>query len=632
MKEKKYDASSIQVLTNIEHIRAKPGFVVGGNNEVGLRVILKEILDNSFDEALVGHASTVTVILDEDCCGATVIDDGRGIPLEKHPKTKISTLATVFANSGAGAKFNNESYGASGGTNGIGSTAVNALSETFQAWSYRGRQQGYAEFKRGKLTGKDAVISKNDSGIKHGTKVHFRPDFEQIFKDVAPYKAVDIKSQLEDTAGLLPGIKIQFQETPAATIEVFDNSSGLGGLLAKYAGENLLFAPIIKDVEFVATSRSLDLAGGESVAKAEFAIGWRKSTEGQPLIRSYANLTYNGDGGTHQNSFERAIAGYFVERSGNKCSAKEVMEGLVGIIHLKHPDPQFSSQTKDKLINTDVAKRLQEAIEPAIKSWTRSHAAEVDAWLAKCVERFEYRQRERDEKSALKDLKSGQRKRGIMPAKLFEAKCRADQRELFIVEGDSAAGSAADGRDASYQEVLPLKGKILNVLRAPLAEALANPEITAIIAAIGGGIGDDFDLGKCRVSKVLLLADGDHDGSHISALVVSVLARFMKPLLEAGRVYVVDAPLFRAAIPNSQKRFYAHSIEELKKKAGKEFSKCEIGRLKGHGEADSKEVAEYALKPETRKLIRLSFNEEDLKQIGLLMSDDVGTRKELLGV
>ena len=625
---RKYEADDFKVLSDVEQTRLRPGRVVGGANETGLRVILKEILDNSFDECLAKHASNVRLTLDADGRGATIADDGRGIPLEKNPTSKLSTLATAFANSRAGSKFESKAYGVSVGLHGEGASATNFLSETFTATSYRGRQKGTVEFKRGKIIGKDATVSKNDTSIRHGTVVHFRPDFEQIFKDVPVYNADQIKSSLEDTALLLPGVAIEFQVAPDAQVEVFDNSAGLAGLLGKYAGSALRFEPMVRTVDFkVATRESNDPVP----AHAEVAFGWRKE-DAQTTVRSYTNLSFNSAGGTHQAGFERAVASYFVEPAGGKCGAREIMEGFVGIIHVKHPAPEFDSQTKERLINKELAKQIQEAVEPAIKTWVRSHAAEVDVWLAECVELHEYRKKEKDDRAALKDLKSGQRKRGIMPTKLYEANCHPDDRELFICEGDSAASGLAEGRDASYQEVLPLRGKILNALKASLAECLKNNEIQAIVAAIGGGLGDDFDLSACRASKVLIISDADCDGLHINSLVMALMVRFMPALLKSGRVYIVDAPLFMAAKPASQTRYYGHTMEELKKKAGKDFSKCEITRLKGHGQANANEVAEYAMNPATRKLIQIQCTDKDFDQIRLLMSEDVEARKELLGV
>lgn len=624
---RKYEADDVQVLDDRTQVRLRPSRVVGGADETGLRVCLKEILDNSFDECLAGHATQVRLVLDEDCRGATVIDNGRGIPLEKNPTTKLTTLATVFANSRAGSKFATSAYGLSVGLNGEGSSAVNFLSETFTATSYRGRQKGRVEFRRGQIVGKDAVIEKNDSGIKHGTVVHFRPDFEQIFKDTEVYNPAEIKSSLEDTALLLPNVEVQFQATPTSQVEVFNNSLGLLAMLEKYGATDIRFEPIVREVSWDVETQE----GFPAKAHAEFALAWRKNGE-SPVVRSYTNLGFTSEGGTHQAGFERAIANYFVERCGGKCSAREVMDGLVGILHLKHPAPKFDSQTKERLSNKELAKQVQEAIEPALKTWTRSRAAEVDAWLAECAELYEYRKKEKDDRSALKDLKSGQRKKGIMPTKLYEANCRPDQRELFICEGDSAAHSLAKGRDASFQEVLPLRGKILNALKASLAECLENKEIQAIVAAIGGGLGEDFDLSKCRASKILLVCDADQDGDHISALAISLFARFMPELLKSGRVYVVDAPLFVAALPASQRRYYGHTMEELKKKAGKDFSRCVVTRLKGHGQANVAEVAEYALNPQTRKLKQIRCSDEDFRQIRLLMSEEVEGRKELLGV
>jgi DNA gyrase/topoisomerase IV subunit B len=593
-KNKEYSAESIQVLDDISHIRLRPSHYVGDTSAFGHFIILKEIIDNALDEGLAGHTDLIRVTLLDNGKGARVADLGRGVPLEYNSKTKLSTLATVFAFAKSGGKFNNDAYATSAGLHGVGATATNALSVQFIATSWRGAQKGTVSFAKGRLQGKDAVIEKNPDRIKHGTMVEFLPDYKEIFTDVTAYDPNQVRQRLLEAAFFLgKKVKVQFQPALDQPAETLPND-GIVGLLKSFSKPT---NPAELDIEF-----TVQVAGEDKTAYADIAFGWTGELDTQPDIRSYVNLSHTKDGGAHHSAFEKALVGFLLDRCRNKCSSKEILEGLVAVVHLRHPNPQFSSQTKEKVVNKDLAKQMVEALEPKLKSWGRKNAAEIDAWLADAARRFEEREAQKDLKKALKDLKTTKRNsRGVLPSKLYEADCPASQRELYLVEGSSAAGSVVKGRNADYQEVLPLKGKILNVFKATDAEVVANKEVQTIFAAIGGGAGNKFNLADCRVSKVILLADADFDGSHISTLLIGLLAKYARPLLEAGMVYSVDAPLFLASLPNGD-RVYGHSMDDIREKTGKSYGKSVVTRLKGHGESQSYEVAEYAMNPPTRKL------------------------------
>lgn len=612
-KNKDYTSSSIKVLDDISHIRMRPGLYVGGANSTGHFIILKEIIDNAIDEAIAGHASVIRVKISDDGKSAEVFDNGRGIPHEKHPKTGLSTLATVFGTAKSGGKFDNETYGTSVGTHGVGSTATNALSKSFYAESYRGKKVASVSFVRGKIVGKDASIDVNPTKEKHGTLVKFTPDYEEIFKDVKAFNIAEAESRLSDAAHLLGKTRITLDCLGSS--KTF-SSAGISGILNVDGAYSADF--------------EIEVDVGGEIRTANVSVAWKWANEYKSI--SLVNLSRTTDGGQHASGWESAISEFLLDRCKNKCSSREILDTLQYAIHVSHPNPQFSSQTKEKLINKGLSKAIADAALPHLKSWARKNAAAVDAMLQAAVSTYEARQAQKDLKAALKDLKTTKRSsRGILPDKLFEADCKPYIRELYLVEGDSAAGSAVKGRDANFQEILPLKGKILNVFKASEADAVANEEIAAIVSSVGGGFSSKFNIDDVRIGKVIILSDSDHDGHHISSLIVGLFAKYMPGLLERGMIYTVDAPLFKASLPGTRTRWFGHTLDEIKNKAGKSFAKCDVTRLKGHGEANPDEVAEYAM-GSTRKLIQLKWKNTDVEEIVRVMGDDISGRKELLGI
>jgi DNA gyrase/topoisomerase IV subunit B len=463
------------------------------------------------------------------------------------------------------------------------------------------------------MVGKDAVISDNKTKEKRGTLVRFTPDYEEVFKDVSAFNMVEIEARLSDAANLLPKTKITLEFGGASKDFKCAGVAGILGVTGAYSADF--------DIE-------VEVGGDKKTAGV--SIAWCWGSEGRAV--SLVNLSRTSDGGQHASGWESAISDFLLERCKNKCSSKEILDTLQYAVHVSHPNPQFSSQTKEKLINKGLGKAISEAAVPQLKSWARRNTAAVDALLQSAIAAYEARQAQKDLKAALKDLKTTRRNsRGILPDKLFEADCKPYMRELYLVEGDSAAGSAVKGRDAGHQEILPLKGKILNVFKASEAEAIANDEIAAIVASVGGGFGARFNMADVRIGKVIILSDSDHDGHHISSLIVGLFAKYMPGLLEKGMIYTVDAPLYKASLPGTRTRWFGHTMDDIKAKAGKQFSKCDVTRLKGHGEANPDEVAEYAM-GSTRKLIQLSWKAADVEEIVRVMGDDIAGRKELLGI
>lgn len=629
---KSYTKNDIKVLDSIEKIRLNPGMFVGGTDEDAYYHLLREIYDNSFDEALAGHATKVKVTLDDDFKGATVIDDGRGIPYEKHEKTGFSTLATVFTIDGSGAKFESTAYSTSIGLHGVGSTATNALSELFEAKSFRNKKVAYVKFERGQFSKDtpDALITDNTSKLKHGTLIHFRPD-PKIFGADLKYDPDVVATKLKETSYLLEGITIEFLRNKDAEPEVFRAKDGLIGLMKSklLAEDKIAVPPFSSKLKFKSMVKKVE---AEKDAEAEICFTWIDDAE-DAQIYSFVNLCNTKDGGTHASGLEKGFDRALLAMAKNKCTTNELFRGLRACIHLKHPGPQFNTQTKHKLINTDLTNILADLVEKITSKCIRENKEWFDAFIKESISLYEQKMLDKDLKKAMKGLKKNKKgTKGVLPSKLYEADCSPSVRELFLCEGDSALGSCVDARDSSYQEVLALKGKPVNVLKSSLADSLANIEITNIITAIGGGVGVSFDLKKCRVAKVLLLADSDHDGKHISSLLLTFFMEYMKPFVEDGRLFLVDSPLFQAAVKGKDLRYYAHTMDQLKLKAGKDFGKCDITRLKGHGEANANAVAEYAMQPGTRKLIKVTLDMGSTTAIREIMSDDVTARKKLMGI
>lgn len=622
-KNEEYTANSISLLSDLQHVRERTTMYVGDVGDLGHYTLFAEIFHNSVDEILEGHGSDIKVTMIDDK-SIRIDDSGRGIPLEPNKDTKLSTLTTVYGYARSGGKFkNNTNYSHSLGLHGLGGFIVGALSDSFEATSYRGMKKGQVKFIKGILQGKDATISKNDTKIKHGTSVSFSPDYS-IFKDVAGFNKDQIFSKIEDTAYLLPDANFIFQFGNDGCPQIVGDKSGLKGLLAKYAKSSLSMS-FVDSIDFSISENS-------APAKLEIAFGWKEKSDDPPIINGYVNLSHSSDGGTHIVGFEKAITNFIIERSKNKCSAKEVLEGLVCVLSLKHPCPQFSSQTKEKLINKELSKQVQDALEPVLKKWARKNATELDAFIAGMIERYEIRQSQKDFNKALKGLKKvGRSSRGILPSKLYEAECSSSVRELFVCEGDSAAGGLVIKR-LPNQEVLPIRGKIINTLKTDVSTALLNKEISSIITAVGGGFGDKFDISKIRINKLLLLCDSDDDGKHISSLLITFIHQYMPALIQNGHVYIVDAPLFQGTNKSNNKKYFGHTLEDIKNISGKDYSKCVITRLKGLGESEPQDLFLYACDPSTRKLIQVCLETNTKQAIEEIMGEDTSFRKKLLGV
>lgn len=610
-----YDESSIQVLEDLEHVRKRPGMYIGSQDSDGIRQILKEVVDNSIDEWLAGHASEIVVEIDTKEHTFRVLDDGRGIPVEKHKKTKESTLITVFTNLQAGGKFEKDSYAVSAGLHGVGLKATNALSKWLLATVWR---KGYCyeqEFKRGDPSTKRPRANKarNKRG-RHGTEVVFEPDPE-IFGEHR-VNVARVRRWLEETSHLCPGLKITFIVDGEFTSL---KSSGLEKLVRMRAyGAKVLHDPVV-------------IESKDRVVSAAFL--WTES-EGEDWF-SACNASATSEGGKHVDGAMKAIEDVLKPYAKRKkLDKRDLADGMFAAIQVLVAEPQFKSQTKDKLLNPEVRDEVYAFVYPRLKSYFDVNKKLAEAIVTRALQLRKARESYKKLREVVNKTTVKKNSRGILPDKLVEAMhCTPKERELFLVEGDSAGGSAKSARDPQYQEVLPLRGKIPNAAQWTLAKILGNEEISSLLKAIGVQIvprTKAVDMTNVRVGKLLLLMDADPDGQHISSLVLTFLATWMADFVKAGYVYVVDSPLFVGV--HKDKRWYAHSIEDLEKQSGMSSSKLQISRLKGHGEASAPELKHYAMNPETRKLWKISFGKDDHEIILSLMGSDSTSRKTLLGL
>lgn len=613
---KKYDAESIEVLQNVEHIRKRPGMYVADTRKAGMHQLAKEVLDNSVDEYMGGHATKIIVSLRTESNQLTIVDDGRGIPVGIHKKTGMSALATVFLQAGAGGKFTEGAYSVSAGLHGVGVTVVNALSSSVIVTSSCDGHDHELGFVQGKLhkncaDGKPKIRKQT---IPHGTSVSFIPDTE-IFGKKCKFDPDVLREMLRNTAYLCAGLSFHLlvDEEPA---EIFHQEGGL-----KQFVEDHIKAEKGGALHPVQVFRSDAM---------EVAFVWTDASDEKWF--SYVNCSPTPLGGTHVTGLKRLITNTLAPKATKQIENDDLRVGLRVAIHCKVKSPQFKGQTKDALQNKETATEVYEAMKDTVTKFLHVQAKTVESIINRAVKLKSARERFEKEKDATKGVVTFNRnKRGILPADKFaEAPdCKPEERETFLVEGESAGGTVKQARDTYFQEVLGLKGKIPNALRNSKGTMLENQEIKLIITAVGAGIGDKCDPKKARISKLLLLMDADPDGAHITALMISFLNRYMAPIVEAGMVWVVKSPLFKAQYKDQN--IYGDTIEEVMSRLPKN-AKPDITRFKGHGEAQPEDLQYYAMNSATRKLIRITRDAATDEQLMGLMGADTGARRMLLGL
>ncbi len=622
-----YDASDIEVLEGLEPVRRRPGMYIGGTDERALHHLVGEVLDNSMDEAVAGHADWIEINLDVDNL-VTIKDNGRGIPVDKHPKfPKKSALEVIMTTLHSGGKFSDKAYQTSGGLHGVGISVVNALSDEMWIEVARDKKIHKQSFSRGAPTSKLEDLGKTNN--RRGTVVCFHPD-PDIFGKKAKFKPSWLYQMARSKAYLFSGVEIRWRCDPSL----------LGSGEKTPAEETLHFPGGLKD--FLETSlheRSTitaePFAGKanlpDKAGKIEFAITWPEDGEG--FSHSYCNTIPTPQGGTHENGLRTALARSlrnYGEMSGQKkasvITADDVISGAAIILSVFIKEPQFQGQTKEKLANAEATKWVDTAIKDHFDHWLSSDPATSNQLLTVLIERAEERQRRRDDKAMAR--KSATRKLRL-PGKLADCSRRgSEDTEIFIVEGDSAGGSAKQGRNRETQAILPLRGKILNVVSAGVDKIRANQEIQDLIQALGCGVGDNFNTSNLRYERVIIMTDADVDGAHIASLLITFFYTQMRGLIENGHLYMAQPPLYR--LVSGTESAYAKDDDHKDKLMETTFkgkSKVEVSRFKGLGEMPAAQLKETTMNPKSRTLLRITLPDV-MATLGLTeeMAADIGAQ------
>ena len=623
-----YDASDIQVLEGLEAVRKRPGMYIGTTDVKGLHHLVWEIVDNAIDESLAGYCNNIEIIINKDN-SVTVKDDGRGIPVDIHPKTKISTVETVYTVLHAGGKFGGGGYKVSGGLHGVGASVVNALSKWVEVTVYKNSKIYKIRFENGGHTTHPLEVIGECEENRTGTWVTFKPDPEIFDTDIYDYET--LKVRVRELAFLNKGLRITLRDDrdlEDTTGETFIYEGGISEYV-KFINQGK--TPIHEDI--------IHLEGMEENVFFEVALQY--NTGYNDNIYSFVNNINTHDGGTHEEGVKRALTrvinnyarkNNILKEKDESLTGDDVKEGLTMIISCKHPNPQFEGQTKGRLGNSEVRKLADKIFSEGFEKFLLENPDEAKIIVNKAMLASRARH-------AAKKAREITRKSDLATTNFFGklSDCKSKDpkvSEIFIVEGDSAGGSAKKGRDSMTQAILPLRGKILNVEKARLDRALGNEEIRTIITAFGTGIGDEFNLDKLRYDKIIIMTDADVDGSHIRVLLLTLFYRFFRPIVEAGHVYAAQPPLFRImhgktrkyVLDEPEKEDYLASLPENVR------ARAEIARMKGLGEMDAEELNETTMDIEKRVLRKITV--EDCvaadAMFGKLMGEEVEPRRKFI--
>lgn len=625
---KEYDASQIQVLEGLEAVRKRPGMYIGSTSSEGLHHLVWEIVDNSIDEALAGFASTIQVIIEKDG-SITVIDDGRGIPVDIQAKTGRPAVETVFTILHAGGKFGGGGYKVSGGLHGVGSSVVNALSLSLEVRVHKDGKVYYQEFRRGAVVDDLKVVEETD---RHGTTVHFAPDPE-IFTETTEFSFEKLATRIRELAFLNRGLTISIEdrrENQEAKREY------------NYEGGIRSYVEYLNESKKVLFEEPIYIEGEQQDITIEVSLQY---TDGYHAnLMSFANNIHTYEGGTHESGFKSALTRVIndyarkqklMKESDENLTGEDVREGLTAIISIKHPEPQFEGQTKTKLGNSEV----RTVTDRLFSEYFNKYLMENPVVGRQIVEKGLLASKAR---LAAKRAREVTRRKGALeisnlPGKLADCSSNDPEKcELFIVEGDSAGGSAKQGRSREFQAILPIRGKILNVEKASMDKILANEEIRSLFTAMGTGFGEEFDVSKARYHKLVIMTDADVDGAHIRTLLLTLFYRYMRPIVEAGFVYIAQPPIY--GVKQGKNITYVQpgkrQEEELKQVIASlpQTPKPTVQRYKGLGEMDDHQLWETTMDPEQRLMLRVSVDDaiEADKVFDMLMGDRVEPRREFI--
>ena len=626
-KQHEYDGSEIKILEGLEAVRKRPGMYIGSTSIAGLHHLVYEIVDNSVDEALAGFCSKIAVTLHADN-SVSVVDNGRGIPVDKHPTKKIPTLEVVLTVLHAGGKFDNSAYKVSGGLHGVGSSVVNALSEKMIAQVRRDGNVYEMQFSRGKTTQKMKVVGKSKVT---GTTIRFWPDADIFETVVMDYDT--LRNRFQEMAFLTKNLKIVFTDERGIEpkTEEFCYSGGVSDFV-KYLNETKDVLPGLAKPIYIEGKADTD--DPERMGEVEVALQWNAGFSEN--VMSFANNIYTMDGGMHLEGFRAALTKAVNEYARKQNILKEkdknlegtdVREGLAAVVSVKLGDPQFEGQTKTKLGSSFMRGLTQTVVYNGVTEYFEEHPKQARTICNKACSAAKARNAARKAREATR--RKGLLETASLPGKLADCSVKDPaMTELFIVEGDSAGGSAKMARDRSIQAILPLRGKILNVERVQEHRALSSDTITSLITAIGTGVGPEFNIEKARYHKIVIMTDADVDGAHIRILLLTFFYRFMRPMIEAGYVFVAQPPLYQLKPKGRKSGKYIYTDEELALEARKyeDSSKYTVQRYKGLGEMDPEQLWSTTMEPKNRILLQVTI--EDAQAAERAVSDLMGTQVE----
>ncbi|MGZ9414292.1 DNA topoisomerase (ATP-hydrolyzing) subunit B [Mycoplasma sp. 480] len=626
---KEYGASSIQSLEGLEAVRKRPGMYVGGTGIIALHHLIWEIVDNAVDESLAGFANTIEVTLTKDGY-VKVSDNGRGIPVDIHPKHGVSAAEVVLTVLHAGGKFDSSAYKVSGGLHGVGASVVNALSSNLKVWIKRDHKVYFQEFVNGGKKVDDLKVV-GECGDETGTTIMFKPDFEIM--EQHEFKLETVIDRIKQTAYLTKGLKFIVQDERVNIKKEFHFEGGI----IDYISE--LTKGYEKVTEKSIYAEGIFNLGEEKSTDINVEVALQYVTEDREEILTYANNIYNKEGGTHEtglfDSLSRILNNYaienkFLKSEADKFSREDLREGMFVVISIKHSDPMFEGQTKGKLINKDVRPAVNKIFSEVFERYLNENPGEA----RKIIERNLLAQKAR--KAAASAREATKRKNpfevGSLPGKLADCSTKnAEIAELYIVEGNSAGGSAKMGRDRHYQAILPLRGKVINSQKTSDEKVFKNEEILSLITAFGTGIGPEFNINKLRYHKIVIMTDADVDGAHIRTLLLTFLYRYFRPLIEYGFIYIAQPPLYK--ISYNKKDEYAYNDaqkEEILQRIGD--SKFSIQRYKGLGEMDPQQLWETTMDPAVRKMLQVQIKDAMIASqvFEQLMGEEVGPRREFI--